>query len=69
VIIYDDVLGELRPSRWTRLASLSLSGPRITPAQETVQFYSSDASNVAALRDRLQAFGRTLPPGIKFVID
>ncbi len=60
-VIYEHIAPSL-PSDWVRLASLSLSGPRITSASETIWFYATSPQHVPEVSAALDALSGLLPP-------
>jgi hypothetical protein len=54
------------PEKWTALADLTLSKPRIIPARHTVTFFAMDPDDVPEMTAKLEAFRRTLPKGVRF---
>jgi hypothetical protein len=53
------------PASWECIAELRLSGPRVTPAYDTVNFYATEPSAAAELRTKLAAFAGTVPLGVR----
>lgn len=68
-MIYERWFGAQIPPTWRRVARMSLGGPRISPAEDTVAFYATTDAACAPLLERLAAFGPTLPPGVWLDID
>lgn len=56
------------PQNWHKVAQLHLSKMKLTPAYETVDFYSLDVAKTPELVQKLNAFKTTLPPGVRLNI-
>ena len=66
-IIYDAWFDE-RPASWTRVGRLWLSSRKVTPASDNVSFYATGAGDADEIRRHLEAFGATLPAGVRLEI-
>ena len=66
-MIYETWFADL-PKSWTRVATLTLSSERITPASEQVAFYATAVGNADEIRRRLLDFKSSLPVGVKLDI-
>jgi hypothetical protein len=66
VMIYRQWAAAWLPSEWLWLGRLHLGRARITPWQDTVDFYAAKPDAVSGLREKLAAFATTLPPGVTF---
>jgi len=64
-MIYDKFYEDL-PRAWRKVGELHLSRPRITPALERVSFYATSEVAYSRVRERADAFRRTLPPNVRF---
>jgi hypothetical protein len=64
-MIYDKFYEDL-PQTWRKVGELRLSRPRITPALERVSFYATSEVAYPRVRERVDAFRRTLPPNVHF---
>jgi hypothetical protein len=65
LLLYGDTPQRSLPEGWQRVAELTLSRKRITPFDETVAFYATNAATAERLRPRLQSFQATLEPEIQ----
>jgi len=68
VMVYEEWFPDQIPERWQHVGMLSLSRPRLSAAQDDVQFYATDDATAAKVREELTAFRKTLPPRVEFTI-
>lgn len=54
------------PESWVKLGELRMSGMRITPADASVTFFATAPGFAPKLREDLERFAETLPPGASF---
>jgi hypothetical protein len=66
-MIYDSYFPHL-PENWLCLAKLYLGNRRVTADQPMVSFYSVTPESVAELHDKLLAFAKTLPAGVRLEV-
>ena len=68
-MLYGELFGKKIPVQWTKVASLKLSRPKVSVADNTVDFYATDPATAIQLRQQLTAFQPTLPPGVSLTIN
>jgi hypothetical protein len=64
-MLYEEWFEDL-PQAWRKVGELRLSRPRITPAWDRVSFYATDEAAYPSVRERVNAFRMSLPPGVQF---
>lgn len=57
-----------KPCDWVEVGTLTLGVTRITASEATVTFYGIGGASAATMRDRLGAFGPTLPAQARLVL-
>ena len=68
-IIYEDLFPGQIPEGWTHVATMALSGERISAGEVEVQFYATDPGTASRVRQELIAFQPSLPQGVKLTLD
>jgi hypothetical protein len=68
LLLYEVTPRHFISEEWERVAELTLSRKKVTPFDETVVFYATNAATAEMLRPRLQSFQATLEPEIQFEI-
>ena len=64
-MVYDAWFSGL-PASWIKLGELRLSKPKITPSSAVVSFYALNPPAAGEIRQALEQFVPTLPPGVIF---
>ncbi len=68
VIVYDEWFPGEIPSIWKKAASMDLSRKRMSAAESEVQFYATDTGAADKLLPELEAFRKSLPPGVRLTV-
>lgn len=67
-IVYEEWLIPLSPSAWTKVATMHLSGQRVTAASTKTSFYATRPEAANTLRAELSAFAPSLPAGVRLEV-
>jgi hypothetical protein len=67
-MIYPDWYEEGAPDDWDPLATMCITGPRISVARPCMVFYSTEVGDQAQLTAEIAAFARTLPASVKITL-
>jgi hypothetical protein len=67
-MIYPDWYEEGAPDDWDPLATMCITGPRISIARPCMVFYSTGVGNKAELAAEMAAFAHTLPASVKMTL-
>jgi hypothetical protein len=67
-MIYPDWYEEGAPDDWDPLATMCITGPRISIARPCMVFYSTAVGDKALLTAEIAAFARTLPANVKITM-
>jgi hypothetical protein len=67
-MIYPDWYEEGAPDDWDPLATMCISGPRVSVGRPCMVFYSTAVGDKALLTNEIAAFARTLPAGVKITL-
>ena len=68
-ILYREWFPEQIPDGWTHVATLKLSGAKVSAGEDEVQFYATDSITAARVHQELLAFQPTLPKGVVLAVD
>ena len=67
-MIYPDWYPEGAPDDWDPLATMCITGPRVSIGRPCVVFYSTGVGDKARLTEQVAAFARTLPASVKITL-
>ena len=67
-MIYPDWYEEGAPDDWDPLATMCITGPRISVGRPCTVFYSTGVGDKRRLTAEIAAFARTLPPSVKITL-
>lgn len=67
-IIYKKQFAESIPATWDEIATLTITGISITPAQRDVSFFLINPKQRDALLTALNEFGETIPAGVELAL-
>jgi hypothetical protein len=67
-MIYPDWFEEGAPDDWKPLATMCITGERVSVARPCMVFYSTGVGDEAALAAEVAAFARTLPASVKMTL-
>jgi hypothetical protein len=67
-MIYPDWFEEGAPDDWKPLATMCITGERVSVARPCMVFYSTGVGDHAALAAEVAAFARTLPASVKMTL-
>jgi hypothetical protein len=67
-MIYPDWYEEGAPDDWDPLATMCITGPRVSVGRACMVFYSTAVGDKTLLTQEIAAFARTLPHSVKITL-